>query len=60
MCADGERGELCVRGSSLALGYWNDPDKTAKAFTQNPLNTRYPERIYRTGDVAYRLSLIHI
>ncbi len=53
-CAEGERGELCVRGSSLALGYWNDPDKTAKAFTQNPLNTRYPERIYRTGDIAYR------
>lgn len=56
LCADGERGELCVRGSSLALGYWNDPDKTAKAFTQNPLNTRYPERIYRTGDVAYRAA----
>lgn len=53
-CADGERGELCVRGSSLALGYWNDPEKTAKAFVQNPLNPRYPERIYRTGDVAYR------
>jgi len=53
-CAIGERGELCVRGSSLALGYWNDPDKTAKAFIQNPQNTRYPERIYRTGDVAYR------
>lgn len=56
LCADGERGELCVRGSSLALGYWNDPDKTAKAFTQNPLNTRYPERIYRTGDMAYRAT----
>lgn len=53
-CAAGEHGELCVRGSSLALGYWNDPEKTAKAFVQNPLNTRYPERIYRTGDVAYR------
>jgi amino acid adenylation domain-containing protein len=53
-CATGARGELCVRGSSLALGYWNDPDKTAKAFTQNPLNTRYPEPIYRTGDIAYR------
>ncbi len=50
----GEHGELCVRGSSLALGYWNDPEKTAKAFTQNPLQTRYPETIYRTGDVVYR------
>jgi D-alanine--poly(phosphoribitol) ligase subunit 1 len=54
LCADGEQGELCVRGSSLALGYWNDPQKTAKAFVQNPLNTRYPELIYRTGDLAVR------
>ncbi len=53
-CATGERGELCVRGSSLAMGYWNDPDKTAKAFVQNPLNNRYPELIYRTGDLVYR------
>jgi len=49
----GERGELCVRGSSLALGYWNDAEKTAAAFCQNPLQTHYPERIYRTGDVVY-------
>ncbi len=53
-CAAGERGELCVRGSSLAMGYWNDPDKTAKAFVQNPINDHYPELIYRTGDLVYR------
>lgn len=46
-------GELCVRGSSLALGYYNDPEKTALAFVQNPLNKAYPEKIYRTGDVVY-------
>jgi D-alanine--poly(phosphoribitol) ligase subunit 1 len=46
-------GELCVRGSSLALGYYNDPKKTAQAFVQNPLNPHYPEHIYRTGDVVY-------
>jgi len=50
----GEPGELCVRGSSLALGYWNNPEQTAKAFTQNPLNTCYPEIIYRTGDLVSR------
>lgn len=54
LCAVDEQGELCVRGSSLALGYWNDPEKTAKAFVQNPLNSRYPELIYRTGDLAVR------
>ena len=48
----GEEGEICVRGSSLALGYYNNPEKTAQSFVQNPLNTHYPERIYRTGDIA--------
>ncbi len=50
--APGKEGEICVRGSSLALGYYNNPEKTAAAFVQNPLNPHYPERIYRTGDVA--------
>lgn len=45
-------GELCVRGSSLAMGYYNNPEKTSAAFTQNPLNTAYPEIIYRTGDIV--------
>ncbi|SEC56564.1 AMP-binding protein [Rhodococcus koreensis] len=27
----GRSGELCVRGYSVMLGYWNEPDKTAKA-----------------------------
>lgn len=52
-CAIGEEGELCVRGTGLAMGYYNNPEKTAAAFTQNPLNTAYPEVIYRTGDMAY-------
>lgn len=52
-CAIGEEGELCVRGTSLAMGYYNNPEKTAAAFTQNPLNASYPELIYRTGDMAY-------
>ena len=48
----GETGEICVRGTCLALGYYNNPERTAAAFVQNPLNTAYPERIYRTGDLA--------
>ena len=51
---DGEEGELCVRGTSLAMGYYNDPQKTAAAFVQNPLNPHYPELIYRTGDIVAR------
>ena len=49
-----EEGELCVRGTSLAMGYYNDPEKTRAAFVQNPLNCSYPELIYRTGDIVYR------
>ncbi|MBO5407304.1 MAG: AMP-binding protein [Bacteroidales bacterium] len=47
-----KEGELCVRGTSLAMGYYNNPEKTADAFVQNPLNHSYPEIIYRTGDMV--------
>jgi amino acid adenylation domain-containing protein len=50
----GEVGEMCVRASKIGFGYYNDPERTAAAFTRNPLNTAYPETIYRTGDLAYR------
>lgn len=50
----GEQGELCVRGSSLALGYWNDDEKTKQVFMQNPLQKNYFDQIYRTGDIVYK------
>jgi D-alanine--poly(phosphoribitol) ligase subunit 1 len=49
---EGESGELCVKGCCLALGYYNNPEKTSAAFCQNPLNPHFPELIYRTGDLA--------
>ncbi len=52
LASDGEIGEICVRGTSLAYGYYNNPKKTQEAFVQNPLNRNYPEFIYRTGDLA--------
>ena len=45
-------GEICIRGTCLTMGYYNDPEKTAAVFTQNPLNTAYGELIYRTGDIG--------
>ena len=47
-----EVGELCVRGTSLSMGYYRNPGKTQEAFVQNPLNPCVPEIIYRTGDLV--------
>lgn len=52
LASKGEQGEICIRGTSLTLGYYNDFDKTNEVFVQNPLNTIYPELIYRTGDIG--------
>ncbi len=52
LAAPGEIGELCIKGSGVALGYYNNPEKTKEAFVQNPVNTKYPEIIYRTGDLV--------
>ncbi len=48
----GEVGEICIRGTSLTLGYYNNWEKTNEVFVQNPLNAAYPELIYRTGDLG--------
>lgn len=40
-CAPGEPGELVHRGSLVAMGYWNDPEKTAERF--KPVPNRQPE-----------------
>jgi len=36
LCAADEPGELVQRGSLVALGYWNDPAKTAERFRPLP------------------------
>ncbi len=49
----GRRGEICVGGTALSLGYYNNKEQTQKAFVQNPLNPYFMEMIYRTGDLGY-------
>lgn len=48
----GEIGEICITGTALTLGYYNDFERTEQVFVQNPLNSSYPERMYRTGDLG--------
>lgn len=50
--APGEEGELCVRGSFVAPGYYGEPEKTAERFIQSPLNAAFPDPIYCTGDIV--------
>ncbi len=52
LAVPGKQGEICVRGTGLAIGYLGDDEKNAVAFVQNPLNPRYPDRLYRTGDLG--------
>ena len=49
-----EKGELAIAGTGLALGYYGNWEKTNKAFVQNPLNDKYREYVYLTGDICYR------
>lgn len=48
----GETGEICVRGSGVALGYYRAKEQTERAFVQNPLNDRFRDTLYRTGDLG--------
>jgi D-alanine--poly(phosphoribitol) ligase subunit 1 len=47
-------GELFLRGPGVGLGYYNDPDRTAQAFTQNPMQGGVVDIGYRTGDLVRR------
>ncbi len=53
----GEEGELVHRGPTVALGYWNDPEATAKVYRPNPLRpagTPDVERVVYSGDIVRR------
>jgi D-alanine--poly(phosphoribitol) ligase subunit 1 len=48
----GETGELCLLGPNVGRGYYNDPQRTAQSFVQNPLHDNFIEIMYRTGDLV--------
>ncbi|HTS77444.1 MAG TPA: amino acid adenylation domain-containing protein [Bryobacteraceae bacterium] len=56
----GVAGELWIGGDGVALGYRNDPEATAEKFLpdrfcSHDLDSNESARLYRTGDIAYRL-----
>ena len=53
VCEPNKSGEICVSGTALALGYYNNPEQTNKSFTQNPIIKNYNEQIYHTGDLGF-------
>lgn len=50
---EGEKGELCLAGPNLSVGYYNDTVRTRQQFVQHPQITAYQERVYKTGDLVY-------
>ena len=55
----GEIGELVYRGPTVTLGYWNDPEVTARVFRPNPLRPSGAppsdaDRVVFSGDLVRR------
>jgi D-alanine--poly(phosphoribitol) ligase subunit 1 len=48
----GQTGELCLLGPNVGRGYYNDPQRTALSFVQNPENDKFIDIMYRTGDLV--------
>ncbi len=49
----GEKGELCIAGDQVTLGYWNNEAQNKKAFFHKEIKGKQV-RFYRTGDLCYK------
>jgi amino acid adenylation domain-containing protein len=61
--ANGERGELCMRGPQVTAGYLKDEQKTRERYVAMPWDDEPGNRWYRTGDFAFvdeRGDLVHM
>lgn len=45
-------GELLIRGKAVALGYYNDPERSQAVFVQNPNHNLFRDIVYKTGDLV--------
>lgn len=48
-CPDHVTGQIVIGGAGLAMGYHNNPEKTAQSFITHPITG---ERLYLTGDMG--------
>lgn len=53
--ADGETGELLIRGGVVMRGYWGQPEKTERGFFRRPALGYLEDVFYRTGDLVQPL-----
>ncbi|MBQ6259382.1 MAG: AMP-binding protein [Lachnospiraceae bacterium] len=45
-----QEGEMYIRFSAIPYGYYDNAEKTAEAYVQNPVNPHYPERVFKSRD----------
>jgi amino acid adenylation domain-containing protein len=50
--AEGEVGELLIRGGVVMRGYWNQPEKTDQGFYRRPAFGFLEDIFYHTGDLV--------
>ena len=54
------KGELYLIGANIALGYYNDMERSNLSFIQNPIHNLYRDVVYKTGDIVFqRDGLLH-
>ena len=49
---ENKKGQICVAGISLAIGYYNDEERTNDSFVTRELSDGSVKRIYKTGDIG--------
>jgi amino acid adenylation domain-containing protein len=53
-CAAGETGQLVHSGPTVAMGYWNDPQRTDLVFRPHPFDSWSAQRAVYSGDLVRR------
>jgi amino acid adenylation domain-containing protein len=51
--ANGKKGELCIAGSQVTKGYWNNPQRNQESFFEKEIEGKHL-KFYHTGDLCYQ------